>query len=364
MLMHLLRRSAAWLAVSILPLLLFTLAASYSLQRSFGTPEPIKDILRDSGIYTSAVDTFLEATDNPNEEGGGGISVDNPVVQNAFKKSFPPELIQNSTEDFIDSIYAWAEGKTPTPQFTIDLSQAKNTFVSEVAAGAEARAASLPACPRGQTSFEDPFAATCLPRGVPPSAAGDKIRQELAGGEEKFLKDPVITANSLKSKDNKPAFSEDSALPENYQRIKKIPAILAILTVVVLAAVILLSDSRVQGLKRVGITLLIVGLFLLVSAWAVNSLVSKQASSIINFENVNLRNKVQAIVKDISETASKNFMLAGGVYAGLGAVGTGGAIYLGRRKHTTHQEPAEKAEESKSLKEKSGKEKSDDTPKT
>lgn len=329
--MMFLRKSLVWLAVSALPLLLFGLATNLALVRSAGSPEPIKKILKESKIYDSALDAVLEATDNPNVDGqAGGIRSDNPIVVAAAKKAFPPQLVQSSAENFINGLYGWLEGSTQTPQFRIDLTAAKATFVNEVAAGAEARAAGLPACPRGQTNFEDAFSATCLPRGVSPAAAGDKIRQELAGGEEKFLKDPVITADTLKSKDGKPAFSSTSALPENYQRIKKVPIILAGLALISLLVVIFLSESRQKGLKRAGITLLVVGIVLLVFAWAANSVVNKAAIPKINIENSALQARVKALVKDVSATVSKNFMLSGGTYALLGAAGIGGAWYIGK----------------------------------
>lgn len=334
MLMLFLRKATVWLAVLVLPLLLFALATNLALLRSAGSPDPIKDILRDSGIYDSAIDAVLEATDNPNDNGQpGGIRADNPVVREAAKKAFTPQLVQSSTENFIDGYYKWLEGKTSTPQFRIDLTSAKTTFVNEIAVGAQAKAASLPACPKGLTSFEDPFAATCLPRGVSPTVAGDKIRQELADGEEKFLKNPVITADTLKSKDNKPAFSDSSPLPENYQRLKKIPALLSVLALVAISTVIFLSESRQKGLMKVGVTLLVVGTTLLFFAWLASRVVNEVAIPKIKFDNATVQGKVRTLVSDVSETVGRNFMIAGGTYAALGAAATSGAIYLGRKSH-------------------------------
>lgn len=329
MLMHIVRKGVVWLAVAILPLLLFGLATSFTLVRTAGTPEPIKKILKEIGIYTSALDTVLEATDNPNTSGEGGIRSDNPVVREAAKKAFTPELIQSSTENFIDSIYVWLEGKTPTPQFRIDLTQAKATFVGEIAAGAEARARTLPACPRGQAAFEDPFAATCLPRGVPPAIAADKIRQELTGSESKFLKDPVLTADTFKSKDGTPAFS-NSKLPENYQRIKKMPIILTIVTLLTLVVVVFLSENRRKGFKRAGVILVIAGVSLLLFAWFSNKVVNDQIVPQIKLESAALQEQFQKLVKNISATASKNFMTAGGVYTAIGALAVTGSIFIKR----------------------------------
>lgn len=341
MLMTLFRKAGAWLAVSMLPFLLFGLATNFALLRSVGSPQPIKQTLEDSRIYGSTLDAVLEATDNPNDDGQpGGIRPDNPVVREAAKKAFPPELLQGSAENFIDALYGWLEGETPTPQFRIDLTQAKATFINEIAAGAQAQAASLPPCPRGQTQFGDPFAATCLPRGLPPSAAADKIRQELGGGDEKFLKDPVITADTFKTKGGEPVFSNTSPLPENFQRIQKLPIILSVLAAVAISTIIFLSASRQMGLKRVGITLLIVGASLLLFAWITNRLVNSVVAPKVEVKNVALQPKLRTLVEDLSGNISKDFMVAGGAYAALGTAAVSGAIYLGRRNRPNQAELA------------------------
>lgn len=337
--MHFLRRSLVWLAILLLPLILVALASSFALVRSFGSPEPIKASLQETGIYGSAVDTFLSATDNPNEESQDTLSVDNPVVREAFKRAFPPQLVQDSSEKFIDSVFAWLEGETVLPDFRIDLRQAKATFVERVAAGAEARAAKLPVCSDGQTTFQDPFRATCLPPGVPASAAGDEIRRELAGGEEQFLKDPILTAGSIKSEDGEPAFS-NSSLPETYQTLKDVPLILALAALVLLLAVVFLSDSRRQGLKRAGVVLLVVGVIIIIFSWLTTRVVNNQlAPNLIKLENsAALEEKLQALVKNVSERTGKNSMLAGAVYAGLGALAIGTKMYWDRR-YGPHKTP-------------------------
>jgi hypothetical protein len=331
MLMDFLRRSAVWLLLAVLPLLLIGLAVTLAVSRSTGDPQQVKDILKGSGLYASAVDGVLEATNNPNENGQGGITADNQVVKNAVKDSFTPELIQNSAENFIDGIYSWLEGKSSVPNFRIDLSQAKAKFVNEVAAGAQARAAGLPACPRGQNQFDDPFTSTCLPRGMSPAVAADKIRQELAGGQEKFLKDPVITADTVKNKEGRPVFSSDSKLPENYQKLKKMPLLFGLLVLITLAGIVFLSQSRRSGLKKAGVILLVVGLSVLVMTWLSNKFTNSVVVEKIKVDNSVLQEKMRRLATDVSGTFSKNFLLAGSAYATLGALAIAGSILINKR---------------------------------
>lgn len=328
--MHVLRKIAVWLAVAFLPLLLIMFATNYAILHSVGSAIEVKKVIKDSKLYDSAIDILLKETDNPNQTGQGGIRSDNPVVKDALQKAFPPKLIQSSTENYIDGVYSWLDGKTETPQFRIDLTEAKNTFVNEVAAGAQARAASLPACPRGQIEFSDPFAATCLPQGVSPAVAADKIRQDLAGGQENFLKNPVITADTFKNKNNQPVFSESSPLSENYQRLKKTQVILPVLAILALATIIFLSDSHRKGLKRAGITLLVVGITMLGCVWLSSWTINSQVIPKISIENSVLQSKVRTLVKDTSKTIGNNYYLFGGVYTGIGTLALCGALFINR----------------------------------
>lgn len=337
--MHILRKSVLWLTILLLPLMLFSLAGSFAISRSFGGPEPVKDILADSGLYGSAVDTFLEATDNPTVEERDSLSVDNPIVRQAFQKAFPEEFVQSSAENFIDGTFAWLEGEAAEPNFRIDLREAKATFISEVAAGAEARAESLPACRTGQANASSPLSLTCLPQGVSPEEVGEQIKRDLA--REEFLKDPVITAGSIKSADGQSVFANQN-LPNIYQKLSGVPLGLALLTLAALLAVVFLSQNHWQGLKKAGIVLLVVGLTILLFSWvAVKAVDSVASSNALQFENTALSERIQALVRDIASKTSKSSMLAGGVYAGLGALAIGTKMFWERR-HAPAKKPSPK----------------------
>lgn len=329
--MPILKRILLALLLPLLPLLLFLLALNFAVLGVAGDPEPVKKILKESGIYTSAVDTFLDSTNNPNEDSSGEISPDNPVVQAAFKKAFPPQLIEDSTENFIDSTYRWLKGETALPEFRIDLTQAKATFIDEVAAGAQARAASLPACPRGQTDFGDPFSAACLPRGVSPALAADKVRAELANNKD-FLSDPVLTASTFKSGENpeQSAFA-GSSLPDVYQNLNNGKILLIVLALLVITGIVFLSPSLSQGIRRVGIILLIVGIGILIAVFITNKAATDALPNILaKSENPALTDKLQSLVRDIAQNSNKIFSIFGWVYAGLGAVAVGGSLYIKR----------------------------------
>lgn len=333
MLMFILKRILRALLLSLLPLILFLLALDFAVLRVAGNPEPVKETLKESGLYTSAIDTFLVSTDNPNKDTSGDISTDNPVVQAAFKKAFPPELIESSTENFIDSIYKWMRGDTAIPDFRIDLTQAKTTFVEEVAAGAETRAANLPACPRGQIEFNDPFSATCLPRGASPSLAAEKIRSEL-GNNESFLSNPVLTASSIKSSESpeKSVFT-DSNLPSVYQGLQNGRLVLLILALLAVTGVVLLSNSLRAGIRHAGIVLLVVGVGILIASFISNKAVTEALPDLLaRSENAALADKLQSLMANIVRDTNRTFSAFGWAYTITGTGAILGSLFVNMNK--------------------------------
>lgn len=323
-----------------MPFLLFGFAATYSLQRSFSTPGPVKEVLNDSGIYGSLMDSLIKS--GGDQAGQDAIDANNPIIKEAIKKAFPPELVKSATEQVLDGTYAWLEGQTEQPQFRVDLTAAKANFINEAAAGAQARAAGLPPCPRGQLTFDDPLTASCLPRGVTPAMVADLVRRdlqnELDGSQTEFLKNPVISADTIKSKDGQPVFSADSELPENYQRIKLLPLALALAAGLALAAIIFLSGNLPAGLKRAGIALLGVGILIIVVSLVAINLIGNRLAD-MSLENPVLQDSFVNAVRDVSATVGRNLLVVGLIYSVLGAASVGGAIYAGRRNPTNATSP-------------------------
>lgn len=329
--MPVLKRILLALLLPLLPLLLFLLALDFAVLRVAGDPQPIKEHVKESGIYDSAIDTLLKTASSPDQKTSTEISPDNPIVREAFKKAFPPGLIEAQTENFIDSIYRWLKGDTTVPDFRLDLTQAKAVFVEEVAASAENRAANLPVCPRGQIEFSDPFSATCLPRGASPSLAAEKIRSEL-GNNESFLSDPVLTADSFKSGKNpeKSVFA-GSSLPGVYQNLKQGRTLLIALTLLVIAGVIFLSPSLRLGARRVGTGLLLVGAGVLIAVFITNKVFTEALPDILaKSENPVLNGKLEILIENLVRNTNKVFSAFGWAYTALGVGIVAGTIFIQR----------------------------------
>jgi hypothetical protein len=334
------------LLAGLLPLFLFALAIDAGIIRTAGSSAPIKKVLADSGIYSSVVSSALDQAKNSAGDSGGGISLSSPGVKTAAENAITPAYLRQNTEKVLDSVYAWLNGKTATPDFSIDVSSIKATFAAEAGKAAQAQAASLPKCTSAQptnNSF-DPFSATCLPAGMTPAQAAATVKNDIASGQG-FLKEPAITADSVKSAGTNQSVFNDQLknAPQAYQKIKKTPIILGILSLVTILGMIFLSTSRRRGLRRAGTILLIVGVVVVIFAWVLNWGVNQKALPKLNMDNKVLQEKVRLLAKDLTGNLDKTYYIFGGVYAALGvlAIGLPMFIHRGRGGHAQPEHAVE-----------------------
>lgn len=341
--MNILRKMLLVFLGALLPFFLFALAIDTGIIRTAGSSENIKKILADSGIYDSIISSAL---DQAKSEVGDqdGVNLSDQAVKTIAEKTFTPQFLKENTEQVLDTIYLWLDGKTAVPAFRIDLSGLKSTFAAEAAKVAQERAVSLPACPAGLSGSADnfePFSATCLPRGMTPALVSDQVKNGLSSGEG-FLENPVITADTIKvSGSNQSIFADQlKDVPQNYQKVKKTPFVLAILSLLIALGIVFLSSSRRAGLRRAGIILAVAGTLLLIFAWVLNWGVNQKALPQLKLENKVLQEKMKTLASDITASIDKTFWTFGGAYAVLGTLAIGVPMFIHRRNGHSVHEPA------------------------
>jgi hypothetical protein len=332
------RKALLVLLAPLFSVLLFVMALDFGVLRIAGQPAGVKKIVADSGVYQTAVPDALAQAKQIS-----GSSTQIPLTQQAVLdaagQAFTPQVVQQSTESAIDGIYDWLNGKSPTPDFSIDLTPVKATFASNVAQAAQKQAASLPICPTSTLpSNFDAFSATCLPKGISLSQIALNVQNDVMSGKG-FLEHPVITANSVKTSDGQPFFATKlKDAPKQFQRIKKTPTILTLLSIVVAVGIIFLSSSRRKGIRRVGITLVTVGVFMLIFAWALNWGVNQKLLPNLKLDNAVLGKDVKSLAGSLTQSIDKNYWTFGGLYSALGATFAGTTL-IKRHKRSTPQQP-------------------------
>jgi hypothetical protein len=310
---------------ALLKITLFFLALAGASWMTFSSSAAPKKALEESGVYNDVVGTVLAETQKSVQKEGSDFPVSDPSIQATINKALPPEFLQQNVEGVIDGIYSWLQGSTETPEFTIDITAAKQSIIAGVADYAAARSAGLPVCTLQQLrelgTEIDPYNAPCRPPGLTAEQVRSQAAAQLASQDE-FLKDTVITADTLpKDEEGKTVVQNFEAAPGIFQLTSWLPWALGLLAVLCGAAVLFLSETKKKGLNSIGITLLGVGIFLflgsLLITYAFNQ--ANRPGKLIqegNAFNANIIRGLDSIMDSYNQTL-RNFYV---VYMLLGAM--------------------------------------------
>lgn len=321
--------------------LLFTTALDFGILRIAGHPGSIKKVIADSGVYNNVVSNALNQAQNG---ANGDINLADPAIKTAANKALTPQVLQSSTNQIIDGVYSWLDGKTTQPNFNVDLSGAKASFADYVSQAAEAKASSLPACSGVLAANFDVFNADCLPAGITPAQAADQAKSSILSGQG-FLDNPVISAGNFKDSNNQNIF--DTKLknaPKQYQRAKKTPYILAVLAVLIGIALVFLRASWQSGLRHVGVVLLVVGLLMFAFAYGLHKVIDDKLVTQLKFDNTLLQADARSLITDLSSTIERNYYGFGIIYALLGLLAFAAPTAAARLSHAPAAAAPEKTE--------------------
>lgn len=265
-----LKRLGRFLSSSFLKLSLFLLALTGAGWMTFGTPNAIKQATDDSNIYQATVDTILESAKQSAKDQSTQLPIDQPEIEQAARDAFPADLLSKNSTVIVDSVYGWLQGKTDQPTFSVDLTEAKQNFANGVADYAVRRYESLPPCTVAQlrtlNTEVDPFKVECRPPGLVSASVRQEVLDKILASPE-FLADTSFTAADLPKDEQGRTVTENlSRAPDAYSLMRSLPWLLTALVIVLGLGVLYLSDTKRQGLRSIGITLLGTGLFLGIGA--------------------------------------------------------------------------------------------------
>ncbi len=330
-------RLVLWKLLSLALLLLFvTSLVVITLQ-----PKQINEWLSKSGIYSTVIDGVIEqskqdvlkASAPPSEV----IYFDNPDIQAAVKKAFPPEFLQTSGERIIDSTFRWLNGQTPQPDFVIDFSANKSVLAKEIGAAARKRVEGLPACPPRQLpSGVDPFQISCRPMMVGISDALVAAYVAKLQTSKDFLPKTTLTASSLTTSRNgqeTSIFNQQQQLVNAYKLAKLLPYIMLGATILLIALLVFSAEERLTGLRGVGIGLIIwaviCGGLLAAMSFGLQSIRTKlveqrNQNAVIDYS----RQPINHIFDSIEDDATHNGLVILAAYGATGLSAIGASLWL------------------------------------
>ena len=253
---------------------LLVLGFSTSSNAAFTHPAKMQQWLNESNLYGAFVENAInQAEKTAGTDQSGGVSLSDTVVKQAALSSFSSVALSKDVTVFLNSNYAWLEGKTNTPDFKIDLTGAKQSFAIRVGNYVRTYLAGLPICSATQLAqispqTTDPLTLQCRPPNVNPVTEGAFVTHQIASSND-FLSNPVITAANINPNGSatarQPYYQKFASLPKIYQRMTKLPIIAAVLTLLSLVAVIFLAPRKRNSLKIIAAALALAG-FVMVAA--------------------------------------------------------------------------------------------------
>lgn len=255
-----------WLAIFLLISVLVT-ATAISVVISVNRPSSIKTWVKKSGVYDHVLVAVLNNTDEQGDT-TSSLSIQDPQVQTAIQESITPQVVQNGVETIIDSNFAWLNGKTDKPDFSVDLSQQKNDFANNVENRVKSFLTNLPACTQQQTIALQGqlniklFNLPCRPANINPTAEAARAKEQVMNAD--FLNDPIITASTLGDSSKKAYYVQYSNAPSIYRESRFAPLVLLAITVLLSFIVVIASTTRQKGKKNVAITLFVAAFLLVV----------------------------------------------------------------------------------------------------
>lgn len=247
-------------------------AFAVSAKLNFTHPAKLETWLNESNFYSSFVTNELHDAQQSasNDQGAGRVSLSDPAVEQAVGSVFSSGLLQQYVTTFLNSNYAWLEGKTAVPDFRIDLTPAKRTLAQQVGKGVEIRVTGLPACSAAQlaqlqsTLETDPLSIPCRPPSLSPQIAGTQATTQINESSD-FLNQTVLTANALDpngGQQAQPYYQKLSTLPKLYRLNLKLPWIFGGLALLSALGIVFVSPGRRRGVRRIGWVLVIAGVIL------------------------------------------------------------------------------------------------------
>lgn len=317
--MHMLKRFARGFCSQLFKFSIFLAAVSAATVVAFGTQANLKDTLRDSGVYTSAVDGIIEQATKEQKTGNEDVPIGDADVQKVIRDTLSPEFLEQTSSSAIDGIFSWLQGKTDQPEFSIELGAAKQRLANGLGDVALARASKLQPCSLEQLQTLNPnetniFSLPCLPPGVDLQAERAKLVNQIASSDE-LLKDTTVSVDDLPQENGQDVFEKAEAVPTAYQWLVRLPWILGGVALLSAAALIFLHDERRRGIWLIGRALLITGVILVIF-----TLISNYVIAQINPGTGDIAQKIAIDVgQSFAAELNKVIVIFGVVYTLLGA---------------------------------------------
>jgi hypothetical protein len=261
--MKLLRRLGLFVSGMVFRSMLLLTITAIAVVAISGNPKKIKEALVATKAYERFVPSIIEAN-STQVQSSESIPLADESIQVIINDAFPPADLQKNAEHVITSLYNWLHQKTPTPAFSVDLTENKAVLAQDLGHYAVERLARQPVCTVLPAQI-NPFTSDCMPAGFDPKSQ-EKLLVEQISTSPGLLPQTVFTADDLpKVRSGKVITERYDYAPKLYSLLIWSPWIFGFLMLTSGAVLVLLNKSRRLGLYRVGLEVLSNGILFMAS---------------------------------------------------------------------------------------------------
>lgn len=327
MLMNILRRFGLSIVISLFSLVTLSFALGIGAYFVLDRPAPIEQALRSSGIYEVFVGQAIISN-----SGQDSAELQEPGVQQALQKAFPPSYLQTNTEAVINATYDWVHGVTQSPQFSIDLTGPKATFADAISQYTTQRLGALPRCTVATappTDIQSALALTCLPKGVSVASVGALVKQDAATvgpfkQASNSLSDKLPGQTRVTSSAIKPGSISGklAVIPKAHHYFVLGLYIAPLLLLLCGVAIIFWSATKRAGAKHIARTLITIGVLTILSS-ILSTIASEKLGKLLVEQQgslATLQTHIVNIMTAISKDLQFWWIICGGAYILIGVI--------------------------------------------
>jgi hypothetical protein len=311
--MNTLRSVISWVLLYLVAPLYF-LTASVFVINHIASDSNVKQVLKDKNVYGSIVPSVL-STANYNNDGGSQLPLKDQWVKDAANKAFPASDLQQKGSTVVDSTFAWLDGKTAIPEFSLDFSSNKLALSNEVGNYAQTRLAGLPRC----TTFDipasvDAFSITCLPFGANPALIANSVKSDIANNQN-FLKNSTVSTNDISTSD----LSRADGLRASYQNRHFLLWLLPLTTLLCGAGgIVLARGSWPKAMRRLARSLILSAFGLTIFAFVISSGLEGVINTVSKDEIT--RNVIGPVFIELGHQARTIYLIFAGIALVIGLI--------------------------------------------
>jgi hypothetical protein len=338
------RKLVVFLLSVLLYIVIVGAATATSITLVFSQPTKLENMLAQSKLYDNLVSNVLEQVNTSQANSTGGIATTDQAVQTAAEEAFNPTELQKDVNIVIDANYAWLQGKTDKPVFTIDLSSAKQTFATNVGSSVTTYLAELPVCTNTELvsinyAEADPLTVTCRPASIDPTTAGANVTAELLSSDS-FMKQTTFTADDLGQNGSTPYYQKASFAPTVYHYATFAPYVGLGLIILLSVLILFIAPRKRNGVRSLAIVYLISGIVLVSGKFAADYAVKHINISHINFLGNNsnsntvgpLEESVNNFVVRVVHAVTINYAYIGAFLIVLSLIGFACLLFTRKRR--------------------------------